>query len=113
MLACTAAHYPGMQSTKLARIYIEDAWPEIAGIHVCLPCKDRSCISACPEDALVWEGHVVLLADRCTQCGQCVDACPVGGVRLHPETGNPHICDTCDGNYSCVKTCPTGALSRR
>jgi NAD-dependent dihydropyrimidine dehydrogenase PreA subunit len=53
------------------------------------------------------------LADKCTQCGECVEACPVGGVRLHPQTGYPHICDTCDGVYSCAKTCPTGAISRR
>jgi carbon-monoxide dehydrogenase iron sulfur subunit len=113
MLACTAAHYPGVQSTKLARIYIEDAWPEVGGIHVCLPCKERFCINTCPENALTWEDHVVLDPDKCTQCGECVDACPVGGVRLHPGTGYPHICDTCDGVFSCAKTCPTGAISRR
>ena len=112
MLACTAAHEPGLQSTKQARIYIADAWPDVGGIHVCLPCKEKFCIKQCPEDALVWEDHVVLIEDKCTKCNECVDACPVEGVRLHPGTGYPMICDTCDGKYSCIQICPTGAISR-
>ena len=113
MLACTSAHEPGKQSPKLARIHIEDAWPEIGGIHVCIACPKQSCIEACQEDALSWDKHVVLLKENCTQCGACVEACPVGGVQVHPASGYPHICDTCSGNYSCVNVCPTGAISRR
>ena len=113
MLACTSAHQPGMQSTKFARIHIEDAWPEIGGIHVCVACKERSCIKVCPEQALTWDGHVVLLKDKCTRCGECVEACPFGGVRTDPADGYPLICDTCDGGFSCVQICPTGAILRR
>lgn len=102
-----------MQSTKFARIHIEDAWPEIGGIHVCVACKERSCIEVCPEQALTWDGHVVLLKDKCTQCGECVTACPFGGVRTDPADGHPLICDTCDGDFSCVQICPTGAILRR
>jgi Fe-S-cluster-containing hydrogenase component 2 len=102
-----------MQSIKQARIYIEDALPGIGGIHVCLPCKEKFCIKECPENALAWDAHVVLSPEKCTQCGVCVDVCPVGGVRVHPQTGYPNICDTCNGIFSCAKTCPTGAISRR
>ena len=113
MLACTAAHEPGMQSAKLARIHIEDAWPEIGGIHVCVACPKKSCIEACPENALSWKNHVILLKTNCTKCGECVEACAFKGVRIHPATGYPLVCDTCNGLYSCVKACPTGAISRR
>ncbi len=84
MLACTAAHNPGMQSVKLARVHIEDGWPEMSTIQVCVPCKEHFCITACPEDALSWDDHVVLDEQKCTQCGECVAACPVSGVRVHP-----------------------------
>ena len=113
MLACTAAHESGRQSTKRARIHIEDDWPEVGAIHVCIACKQRFCIEACPEDALSWDGYVVLDQERCTQCHECVPVCPVDGVRVHPESGYPLICDTCSGGFSCVNVCPTGAISRR
>jgi Fe-S-cluster-containing hydrogenase component 2 len=113
MLACTSAHQPDMQSTKFARIHIEDAWPEASGINVCLACKERECIQVCPVEALTWNGHVVLDIDQCIECGDCVAACPVKGVQVHPTGGYPLICDTCDGHFSCVKTCPTGAIARR
>jgi len=113
MLACTTAHEPGLQSVKQARIHIEDDWPDIGGIHVCIACKDHPCIEACPGEALSWDGHVVLDEDKCIFCNACVDACPVGGVSIHPATAYPLICDTCGGRFSCVSVCPTGAISRR
>lgn len=112
MLACTAAHNQGKQSVKLARVHIEDGWPEMSTIQICVPCKEHLCITACPEDALSWNGHVVLDEGRCTQCGECVTACPFSGVRVHPGSGLPLICDTCGGEFSCVKVCPTRAISR-
>lgn len=113
MLACTAAHEPGVQSVKQARIHIEDDWPEIGGIHVCIACKDHPCIEVCPGEALSWDSHVVLDEEKCIFCNACVDACPVGGVRISPTTAYPLICDTCDDQFSCITVCPTGAISRR
>lgn len=113
MLACTTAHQPDYQSVKLARLHIVDSWPDRQTIEVCIACKDKSCIAACPEDALHWADHVVFNEDRCSRCGECVTACPVNGVQLHPTSGYPLICDTCDSEFSCVQTCPTGALARR
>lgn len=112
MLACTASHNPGMQSVKHARVHIEDGWPEMSTIQVCVPCKEHFCITACPEDALSWDKHVVLDEKKCTKCGECVAVCPFSGVRVHPATQYPLICDTCGGEFSCVKICPTRAISR-
>ena len=67
MLACTSAHEPGMQSPKLARIGIVDAWPEVGKIDVCIGCPKQLCIKSCPEDALKWEGHVILVKENCTR----------------------------------------------
>ena len=113
MLACTTAHYPEVQGTKLSRISIGDAWPEVGSINVCIACKEQACINVCPEDALSWDGCVVLMEEKCIQCSDCAEACPVDGIHMHPATGYPLICDTCSGLFSCVKTCPTGAIARR
>ncbi len=113
MLACTAAHEPGVQSVKMARIHIEDDWPEVRGIGVCVACKEQLCIMTCPEDALSWRGHIVLDQDKCTTCHECVEACPYQAIMVHPETNYPLVCDTCGGRFSCVNTCPTGAIARR
>jgi carbon-monoxide dehydrogenase iron sulfur subunit len=108
-LACVWAHQ-GSNGTATARVRIKDNWPGKPAIKVCLSCKKRECVASCPEEALSWEGHVVLDADKCTGCQTCVDVCPVGGVHWDQETDNPLICDTCDGKYSCVKNCPAGAI---
>jgi Fe-S-cluster-containing hydrogenase component 2 len=113
MLSCTSAHQPDMQGIKMARLHIADTWPDKTTIEVCIACKDKPCIAACPEEALCWDDHVVLDEARCTSCGECVSACPVNGVQVHPADGHPLICDTCAGQYTCVQTCPTGALARR
>lgn len=113
MLACTEAHQQGLQSVKQARIMIEDDWPEVGGIHVCVACKEQLCIMTCPEDALSWDGHIVLDQGKCTKCHECADACPYEGIQVHPVSDYPLICDTCAGRFSCVKVCPTGAIARR
>ena len=95
---------------KRGRIRIRDRWPEAPEIQVCLGCRKRDCLAACPAGALSWEGHVVLDKDLCTLCGECVAACPVSGIGLDPATGEPLVCHTCEGEFPCVKWCPTGAL---
>jgi carbon-monoxide dehydrogenase iron sulfur subunit len=55
----------------------------------------------------------VLDEGKCAKGYECVEACPFGGVRIHPESGFPLVCDTCSGRFSCVNVCPTGAISRR
>ena len=111
-LACVWAH-EGVNGTSSARVRIKDNWPKSSGIKVCLSCRGHECVEACPEDALSWDGHVVLDKDKCTGCQSCVEACPVEGVHWNAAAGQPLICDTCQGLYSCVKNCPTGAITLR
>jgi ferredoxin/flavodoxin len=46
--------------------------------------------------------------ETCTQCGVCVDLCPVGAVTLSPY---PRISSSCISCYNCVRGCPEGAIS--
>jgi carbon-monoxide dehydrogenase iron sulfur subunit len=80
---------------------------------LCEQCEAHPCIEACGEDALSRNektGIITVNSKTCTKCGSCIDACPYHGIRLHPETSIPMICDLCGGNPYCVKHCVPGAL---
>lgn len=80
---------------------------------LCEQCEAHPCIKACPDGALSRDdktGIITVDMEVCTQCGSCVEACPYHGIRSHPETGVPLICDLCGGNPYCVKHCVPGAL---
>lgn len=56
--------------------------------------------------------------EACTQCGDCIQACPVHAIRLETASrggDRPFIdadagaCTMCDGLY-CMPACPTGAM---
>ena len=78
---------------------------------VCVQCDEAPCISACPTEALVREADtnvVVLVADRCDECGVCESACPYGVIRC--LDGLARKCELCGGDPECVKFCSPGAL---
>jgi carbon-monoxide dehydrogenase iron sulfur subunit len=80
---------------------------------LCEQCEAHPCIEACSDGALSRDqktGIITVNEETCTQCGSCVDACPYHGIRLHPETSIPMICNLCGGDPYCVKHCVPGAL---
>ena len=42
----------------------------------------KSCESACPEQAIEWNGRLPRLSATCNSCGLCVTGCPTGAWRL-------------------------------
>lgn len=102
----------GEYNPDKARLNILGSWPQFPVLKVCRQCKKPACIKACPVNALTQNETRAILIDFnvCTQCGLCVTACPFDAVLT--LAGRIHICDTCKGEYPCVKVCSTGAISR-
>jgi Fe-S-cluster-containing hydrogenase component 2 len=108
-VACSLAHF-GAVSPALSRIRV--AKLEEIGIDLaiaCVGCAEKPCLE-CSVDALSVgpSGQIVLEAEVCIGCEDCVIRCPIGAVGFYE--GEPLFCDLCDGAPSCVDVCPTGAL---
>jgi uncharacterized Fe-S center protein len=54
----------------------------------------------------IHEGAKPIVDGECSQCGTCVDTCPVDGIRLEEY---PHF-ETCFGCSECIKLCPDQTL---
>jgi carbon-monoxide dehydrogenase iron sulfur subunit len=68
------------------------------------------CMDVCPTMAISRDrrGIVRIDKDLCVGCLACVGFCPYGAMFVQPDNLLPFKCVV---NGSCVKTCPTGALS--
>ena len=79
---------------------------------VCWHCNPCKAMEKCPQEALARskEGMVFVDEGKCVGCKECLDACVVGAIKLHPEKNTAQICDQCGGKPLCVEKCPTKAL---
>jgi Fe-S-cluster-containing dehydrogenase component len=55
-------------------------------------------------------GILIVDEEKCDGCGWCIQACPYGGIMLHPDKGIVVACDLCGGDPKCVEFCPEEAL---
>lgn len=90
----------------------------------CRHCENPACKQACTSNAIsIKENAVVIDAHKCIGCKNCVIACPFGAVEI-VETAeiardgtNRRVANKCDlckdagGKPSCVRVCPTEALT--
>jgi CRP-like cAMP-binding protein/NAD-dependent dihydropyrimidine dehydrogenase PreA subunit len=57
----------------------------------CRHCLYPECVSACPVEALEWDGAGRLFVnERCHGCGRCARACPYGAIEMVQLTPEPH-----------------------
>lgn len=81
--------------------------------ETCKQCKDPWCAEACPMEAIGTApktGARVVDTEKCVGCGMCTDACPWHIPTVDPETHVSTKCTLCNGDPTCAKNCPTGAL---
>jgi len=111
MFAC--ARRRGHGGLARSRIAVGSAGGMSRGfkVVVCRACDDPPCARVCPEDALEVRdgGGVKLIAESCSGCGDCADACLLGAAFWDDESNKPLICTYC--GY-CAKYCPHGVLER-
>ena len=66
-------------------------------------------------EALTWDDQVGVVrvdAEKCNDCGLCIEACEEGAIFMDPISGIVNICDLCNGDPECVKWCPEDVLKR-
>lgn len=71
-------------------------------------------MTVCPVDAIFRKKDkmktVVIDAEICIHCKECVKACPFGAMRFDRATKVPYKCELCSGEPACVSICPTEAI---
>lgn len=80
----------------------------------CMRCEEPACELACPRHATYRNYRTSALEvdrNRCIGCLSCVFECPFGATFVDQEDGRVLKCDLCDGDPTCVKVCPTGAIT--
>lgn len=96
-----------VNNPKKARLEITRDSDTETRMTVCVQCRQRPCLKACPEGAIAEKnGAVRIDPKKCTGCGICLPVCPYGGIKLHRDSG-AIICLQCG---VCVEACPVGAL---
>ena len=94
----------------------------------CKHCEDAPCLNACTKGAISRVDHQVIVdAEKCIGCKDCMQACPFGAIALLPMPGTAawwqayvrrnkvfaSKCDLCagvEGGPACVRVCPHQAL---
>jgi Fe-S-cluster-containing dehydrogenase component len=110
-----ALKHGGVCNPALGRVHVVK-W-EQDGVFIpvnCRRCEKPACELVCPRHAThrnFATGAMEVNAARCIGCLSCLAACPFGATFADPATGEVLKCDLCDGDPTCVKVCPAGALT--
>jgi len=106
--------FQGAYSNSDGAIRIRKFEPECLNVPVvCEHCDQPECVKVCPTQALSKDpetGLVLLDAEECTGCLECVAACPFDAIFPRPGSDVVVNCDLCKGDPRCVQVCETKAL---
>lgn len=109
-IACSLFHENRIWP-EASRIRVFMLVPGLEFPHFCAQCEDYPCVEACQVNALSMDsktGAVLVNEEKCTGCGQCIDACSGRVPHMHPTENHILICDLCGGDPECVKVCQEG-----
>ena len=109
-IACSLYH-EGRVWPEASRVRVFMLVPGVEIPHLCVQCSDYPCVDSCPVNALSIDKQteaVIVDKDKCTGCGECIEACPGKIPYIHPAENYAVICDLCGGEPKCVEACMKG-----
>jgi formate dehydrogenase iron-sulfur subunit len=85
---------------------------------VCKHCVHAGCLEVCPTGAIIRTEYdtVVIQADVCNGCRNCIAACPFGVIEINPDSKTAMKCTLCYDRLqsglppACAKACPTESI---
>jgi formate dehydrogenase iron-sulfur subunit len=85
---------------------------------VCKHCVHAGCLEVCPTGAIIRTEYdtVVIQADFCNGCRDCIAACPFGVIEINPVSNTAMKCTLCYDRLqsglepACSKACPTRSI---
>src|SRR3989449_7885840 len=85
---------------------------------VCKHCVQAACLEVCPTGAIVRTEFdtVVIQADVCNGCRDCIAACPFGVIEINPVNNVAQKCTLCYDRMklglqpACSQACPTASI---
>ena len=85
---------------------------------VCKHCVHAGCLEVCPTGAIIRTEYdtVVIQADVCNGCRDCIAACPFGVIEINPVSKTAMKCTLCYDRLqnglqpACSAACPTASI---
>jgi formate dehydrogenase iron-sulfur subunit len=85
---------------------------------VCKHCVQAGCLEVCPTGAIMRTEYdtVVIQADVCNGCRDCIGACPFGVIEINPVNNTAMKCTLCYDRLhmgmapACAQACPTASI---
>src|SRR5215204_6949033 len=85
---------------------------------VCKHCVHAGCLEVCPTGAIIRTEFdtVVIQADVCNGCRDCIAACPYGVIDINPVNNTAMKCTLCYDRMqagltpACAQACPTASI---
>jgi|YelNatPaOPRAMG01_1025707.scaffolds.fasta_scaffold19902_2 Fe-S-cluster-containing hydrogenase component 2 len=112
MLACSLKHEKSFNPLNSRIRVVEDEVLGVYAPYVCEQCGEHACVDACAVNAINYDPKMAIFRvneDNCVACGNCVKACPYGGIFLGYD-GKALKCDLCEGSPECINYCTANAL---
>jgi len=63
-----------------------------------------------------WRTFTPIITDKCIGCGQCVNICPEGAIKIIEKAGKKKAVinyDYCKGCLICMNQCPLKAIEKK